>query len=154
MHLHSSGNVLVDTVSNGGSGRHFCFRGFRMNGPLTNFIRILDDCRMTEYSSSFTECSMSWKETTSKRALRRHHKQRMIQHALRSQCMKNVSSIHRSEVARKWADHLKVCSCVYSCGNIRHNPWSSMKVRFTRQEKHSILTMTEQLFEVHSHIND
>ena len=91
---------------------------------------------------------MSWKEPISKRALRRHHKQRMIGRALKSQRMKNVDSIHRSEVARKWADHLKVCSCVYSCGNVRHNPWSSGKVRLTRQEHESVLRMREQLFEM------
>jgi len=80
-----------------------------------------------------------------KRALRRHHKQRMIRRALKSQRLKNVDSTHRSEVARRWADHLKICSCVYSCGNVRHNPWSSGSTKRTLQEHKSLASMKEQV---------
>lgn len=41
----------------------------------------------------------------------------------------------RFEHARKIADHLKVCSCHYSCGNKRYDPWLSKKGRLTKQER-------------------
>lgn len=52
-------------------------------------------------------------EKDKKRALRRHHKQRMKAKAIR------VYYFHTPENAIKHADHLKVCSC-YGCGNPRH----------------------------------
>ena len=92
--------------------------------------------------------------TMVKRALRRHHKRRMIRRALNSQRLKNVDSEYRNEFARKWANHLKICSCVYSCGNVRHNPWSSGKVRLTRQEHESLLAIEEQLLDMVAYIDE
>jgi hypothetical protein len=54
-----------------------------------------------------------------RRALRRHHRQRMIRHAMRSL----VLSYEEDEQLRRvqalgWYNHLKKCSC-YMCGNPR-----------------------------------
>lgn len=51
-------------------------------------------------------------EKDKKRALRRHHKQRMKNKAIR------VYYFHTPETAIKYADHLAICSC-YGCGNQR-----------------------------------
>ena len=53
-----------------------------------------------------------------KRALRRHHRQRMIQHALRSYVIGGRDEEVRLALARRWHNHLKMCSC-YMCGNPR-----------------------------------
>ena len=87
-------------------------------------------------------------QKSSKRAARRHHKQRMIQRAKRSLILRRFSSDERVCFARRFADHLKVCSCEYSCGNIRHNGWSSNKTRLTTQEHKSDIAFTEQLLEL------
>ena len=87
-------------------------------------------------------------QKSSKRAIRRHHKQRMIRRAEMSFIVKSLDGNVRLDLARKWADHLKVCSCEYSCGNVRHNGWSSGKTRLTRQEHRHRLDYSEQLLEV------
>lgn len=68
------------------------------------------------------------KET--KRALRRHHRQRMIQHALRSYMLRRVEDkdVQRALVLRLY-NNLKNCSC-YMCGNPR-----KFENRLTRQER-------------------
>ena len=86
--------------------------------------------------------------TSSKRATRRHHKQRMIQRAKKSFVLQGFSSDERLHFARRFADHLKVCSCEYSCGNVRHNGWSSGKTRRTRQEHRHRLEYSEQILEL------
>ena len=86
-------------------------------------------------------------QKSSKRSMRRHHKQRMIQRAKRSSILRGFSSDEQLRFARKLADHLKVCSCEYSCGNVRHNGWSSEKVSLTRQELRHRLDCAEQLLE-------
>lgn len=53
-----------------------------------------------------------------KRALRRHHRQRMIQHALRSYVIGGRDEEMRLALARRWHNDLKMCSC-YVCGNPR-----------------------------------
>jgi hypothetical protein len=56
---------------------------------------------------------------STKRALRRHHRQRMIRHALRS-CLflwETDEELRRKRVLR-WYNNLQKCSC-YMCGNPR-----------------------------------
>lgn len=54
-----------------------------------------------------------------KRALRRHHRRRMIRHALRSYLLCGWDDPReRLEVAVRTCDYLKRCSC-YMCGNPR-----------------------------------
>ena len=86
-------------------------------------------------------------QKSSKRATRRHHKQRMIQRAKRSLALRRFSNDERVHFAGKFADHLKVCSCEYSCGNVRHNGWSSGEIKLTRQELRNRLEFVEQLLE-------
>ena len=86
-------------------------------------------------------------QKSSKRSIRRHHKQRMIQRAKRSLVLRRFSSDEQMRFARRFADHLKVCSCEYSCGNVRHNGWSSGKISLTRQELRNRLEFVEQLLE-------
>ena len=61
-------------------------------------------------------------EKNRKRALRRHHAERMHQHALRIIREYWYYGDQDEEWAqwasRRWRDHLKVCSC-WSCGNPR-----------------------------------
>jgi hypothetical protein len=83
-----------------------------------------------------------------KRSIRRHHQQRMIQRAQQSLYVQNNGIETRSLFARKIANHLKVCSCEYSCGNIRTNPWSSGTIRLTLQERKHRLAYREQILEV------
>ena len=87
-------------------------------------------------------------QKSSKRSMRRHHRQRMIQRARSSLALRHYSIDERIQMARKLANHLKICSCEHSCGNIRHNRWSSGSERLTRQENRSILDMFEQMSEV------
>ena len=93
---------------------------------------------------------MRWEnnQKSTKRAWRRHHKQRMIRRAEMSFIVKSLNGTVRFDLARKWADHLKVCSCEYCCGNVRHNGWSSGKAKLTRQEHRHRLDYTEQLLEL------
>ena len=72
----------------------------------------------------------------------------MIRRAQTSFIVKNPDGKTRLDLARKWADHLKVCSCEYSCGNVRHNGWSSGKTRLTRQEHRHRLDYYEQMLEL------
>ena len=87
-------------------------------------------------------------EKSLKRAMRRHHKRRMIQKAKNSFVLRQYSIDERLYFARKFADHLKNCSCEYSCGNVRHNGWSSNKIRLTRQERKSDIDFAEQRYEM------
>lgn len=56
------------------------------------------------------------KET--KRALRRHHRRRMLARAMRSLVLSGVAADERREHALRWFEHLKMCSCAM-CGNQR-----------------------------------
>ncbi len=82
-----------------------------------------------------------------KRALRRHHKFRMTRKAKRSRFVVRFPPAERWSVARKVADHLKVCSCEYSCGNPRHNRWSSHRVALTKQERLSDFSFRELMLD-------
>ena len=53
-----------------------------------------------------------------KRALRRHHRQRMIARARRVMWYLAFNDTERHEWARRNHDHMKVCSC-WMCGNPR-----------------------------------
>lgn len=56
---------------------------------------------------------------STKRALRRHHRERMIRHALR--CLPHLREEDPAEprpAVLYWYEHLKKCSC-YLCGNPR-----------------------------------
>lgn len=53
-----------------------------------------------------------------KRALRRHHRRRMIAHALRSYKAVSFSETDRRDWARRHYNHLQRCSC-WMCGNRR-----------------------------------
>jgi hypothetical protein len=56
---------------------------------------------------------------SSKRALRRHHRQRMIQRALRSLVLSSWDDEEtRLQTAIRWHNNLKKCSC-WMCGNPR-----------------------------------
>lgn len=70
----------------------------------------------------------------SKRAQRRHHKQRMIKKSYGVRRYQRLEEEDLSVITRKDADHLKRCSCHYTCGNIRRNRWLSSKDRRTIQE--------------------
>ena len=87
-------------------------------------------------------------QKSSKRSMRRHHKRRMIRRAEKSFIVKSLNGDVYVDLARKWADHLKVCSCESSCGNIRHNGWSSGKTKLTRQEHRHRLEYAEQILEL------
>lgn len=52
------------------------------------------------------------------RALRRHHRSRMIARALRSEKFAGMSEAERIRWALRQFDHLKSCSC-WMCGNSR-----------------------------------
>lgn len=54
----------------------------------------------------------------SKRALRRHHRQRMIARALRSLMVLCLPEEYRLQRALRLSNNLKWCSC-YMCGNYR-----------------------------------
>ena len=84
----------------------------------------------------------------SKRAERRHHKQRMIKKASRARIFQHYKDSDRNFMARKHADHMKRCSCQYSCGNIRRNDWVSRKARYTRQERKSHANYQSQLHDL------
>jgi hypothetical protein len=58
---------------------------------------------------------------SSKRALRRHHRQRMFRRALRIASDRNITDEQTCrEFAQRWCDNLKKCSC-YLCGNPRRH---------------------------------
>jgi hypothetical protein len=73
---------------------------------------------------------------STKRALRRHHRQRMIRRALRSCRLPRIylpgwdeNEEGRRQRALRWCDNLQVCSC-WTCGNPR-----KYYGRLTRQEQ-------------------
>ena len=80
-----------------------------------------------------------------KRALRRHHKFRMTRKAERSDYVAYLDKEERWSLARKVADHLKVCSCEFGCGNPRNNPWSCHRASLTKQERLSDVYFREML---------
>jgi hypothetical protein len=56
---------------------------------------------------------------SSKRALRRHHRRRMLRRALRSEVLSwPEDEAQRTYRAVRWRDNLAKCSC-YLCGNPR-----------------------------------
>jgi hypothetical protein len=69
---------------------------------------------------------------SSKRALRRHHRQRMQQQALRSLVFSLWGDETRRRCVGKWHDNLKKCSC-WMCGNPR-----KYGGEMTRQERRSL----------------
>lgn len=65
-----------------------------------------------------------------KRALRRHHRQRMIRRAMRSYALESEEdSGLRREWALRWYNNMKKCSC-FMCGNPR-----KFEKRLTTQEQ-------------------
>ena len=83
-----------------------------------------------------------------KPAKRRHHKQRMIRRSQTSLFGKGLDGTDRFDLARNLADHLKVYSCEYYFGNVRHTGWSSGKTKLTRQEHRHCLEYTEQILDL------
>jgi hypothetical protein len=53
-----------------------------------------------------------------KRALRRHHRQRMIQRALYISVLWGIDEADRREWATRFHDNIRACSC-WRCGNPR-----------------------------------
>lgn len=78
-----------------------------------------------------------------KRSVRRHHRRRMIQRALKLRRIRILEESVQMQVAPRWANNLKKCSCEYSCANPRHNGWSSGRVRLTIQERLSDLDWSQ-----------
>ena len=67
---------------------------------------------------------------STKRSLRRHHRQRMIRRALRSYVLQVLDEGEaRWQRALRWHDNLQKCSC-WMCGNPR-----KYEGRLTRQEQ-------------------
>jgi hypothetical protein len=71
---------------------------------------------------------------STKRALRRHHRQRMMQHAVRSYALRweEDAQVQRERVVR-WYNNLSKCSC-WMCGNPR-----KYEGKPTRQELRQLL---------------
>lgn len=74
-----------------------------------------------------------------KRAIRRHHKERMKAKARRL--------FKGTKCPDKYADHLAVCSC-WMCGNPRHSRFGSRGEKVTLQEKEADRRYREQLREL------
>lgn len=74
----------------------------------------------------------------SKRALRRHHRARMVRRALTywnvNYDARPISDPWVQNRASRHHDHLAICSC-YMCGNQRHNGWLPDKEKMTMQER-------------------
>jgi len=75
-----------------------------------------------------------------KRALRRHHRERMIRKVMTYSFVQNFfwteqvdQKLIRSR-AVKFHNYAAVCSCPM-CGNQRHNKWESEEERLTLQER-------------------
>ena len=83
----------------------------------------------------------------SKRALRRHHRERMIQKAYKQLIIngysENYSHEEMHEIALKTYNHLCGCSCLMCC-NPRNNGWESGKTRLTMQELKVYNSLPEQ----------
>ena len=79
---------------------------------------------------------------STKRALRRHHRQRMIARAYRSYvlCWENDEDIQRERVLR-WYNNLAKCSC-WMCGNPRR-----YKGRPTLQEERQLQAALDEAME-------
>lgn len=91
-------------------------------------------------------------EKSQKRALRRHHRQRMIERGrkiyyIRNHWLLNWGNRHDEKALMygiTYHDHLATCSCDM-CGNQRHNRWSSGKAKLTLQEIKAIDDEKDQL---------
>ena len=55
-----------------------------------------------------------------RRALRRHHRQRLIARALRSTVIRGRTEGDRLQMALRWYNNMQKCSC-YMCGHYRRN---------------------------------
>lgn len=94
-------------------------------------------------------------EKNRKRALRRHHTRRMHKRAV--EMVKGwywppeaPSRQELFETARRYRDHMKVCSCS-SCGNPRNNVWSHRREKMTMPERKAEDSYLDQLEEVYAH---
>ena len=67
-----------------------------------------------------------------RRALRRHHRQRMIARALRSCVLSGWPEEERLQRALRWRDNMQKCSCSM-CGHRRK--WYGPPMQELRQEK-------------------
>lgn len=67
-----------------------------------------------------------------KRSLRRHHRRRMIAHALRLYKNPGLTEEERLNWARRYYNHLQMCSC-WMCGNLRK--WLGPTVQERRQQQ-------------------
>lgn len=87
-------------------------------------------------------------EKESKRALRRHHRMRMIKRAMRK--FREWSWNYDEEWVKRSAlqshSHMAVCSCNMCC-NERRNPWLTKKEKLTFQERRNLLTFEEEIEE-------
>lgn len=81
----------------------------------------------------------------SKRALRRHHRQRMINKALNSRLLSDFDPEYKVKCAVKWHDYLKINQCTCCC-NPRRIAWYG-KERKTIQERNNELSFKEQVEE-------
>jgi len=76
------------------------------------------------------------------RAIRRHHRGRMIKKAMEYESIRywnwqvDTEAERRKSATRSY-NHLKSCSC-YMCGNQRHNNWQSKTERLTMQERKAL----------------
>lgn len=67
-----------------------------------------------------------------KRALRRHHRQRMIARALHSYKIESLNQAEKLDWARRNHNHLQMCSC-WMCGNRRK--WFGPTTQERRQQQ-------------------
>lgn len=96
----------------------------------------------------------------SKRALRRHHRERMIQKALKHLIIRGYDEYFTDEeiyeTALRTYNHLKGCSCLMCC-NPRKNGWGTVKTRLTMQELkvyNSLPEQTEEYYDARSDATD
>ncbi len=79
-----------------------------------------------------------------KRALRRHHRERMIQRALRSDVLSYEPDRRlRRTYALRWFNNLAKCSC-HMCGNPRRI-WATPRDRLTTQELRQLQAARHEL---------
>ena len=84
------------------------------------------------------------KNTT--RALRRHHRARLLQRAIKTYANFGWPSDpeHRLWKARRCLDNMKVCSCPMCC-NVRSNGWVRGKERLTFAERRNLDSFNDQM---------
>jgi len=78
------------------------------------------------------------------RAWRRHHRNRMLNRALRI-------SWFPKDYATKNFNHLAKCSCS-NCGNQRRNLWEPTKIRLTMQERKVYNILSDELEDYYSEL--